>query len=127
MTQLNRKKLDQGVQYMQSTLSLDSNLLEFLTINIRHAFSGVLSNPLFGRMRSHTYCICVAFHHCAYLNVSLKSLPEKMHSRIGCICLTFLHCAFSSVSSNFLPLRMQRIWVCWSGAGPPSLTEKIAI
>ena len=30
-----------------------------------------------------------------------------MHSRIGCICLAFLHCGFSNVSSNGLPERMQ--------------------
>ena len=35
------------------------------------------------------------------------TLNKKRQSRIGCICLAFLHCAFSNVSSNCLPKKRQ--------------------
>ena len=58
-------------------------------------------------MHSHIGCICLAFLHCAFSNVSSNGLPEKRHIHIGRTFFTFLHCAFSNVSSNFLPERMQ--------------------
>ena len=39
----------------------------------------------------------------AFLNVTSMHLDRRMHSHIGCICLAFLHCVFSNVSSNGMP------------------------
>ena len=63
-------------------------------------------------MHNNTVCICLAFLHCGFSNVSLNFLPEMMHNHTGCICLAFLHCAFSNVSSNCLPERMQNHTGC---------------
>ena len=57
-------------------------------------------------MHSHTGCICLAFLHRAFSNVSSNGLPEKRQSHIGCICLAFLHCVFSNGSSNGLYEKM---------------------
>ena len=64
------------------------------------AFSNVSSNGLHERMHSHIGSIYLAFLHCAFSNASSNGLHQKRHSHIGCICLTFPHCAFSNVSSN---------------------------
>merc|ERR1712020_671492 len=53
-------------------------------------------------MHSRIGCICLAFLHCAFSNVSSKHLHKRMHSHTGCICLSFLHRVFSNVSSNRL-------------------------
>ena len=39
-------------------------------------------------------------------NVASNFLIHKMHNCIGCICLAFLHCVFLNVSSNRPPLWM---------------------
>ena len=75
-------------------------------------FSNVSSNCLGVRMQSHIGCICSTFLHCAFSNVSSNCLPKKRHNHIGYICLTFLHCAFFNVSSNGLPDRMQNHTGC---------------
>ena len=49
-------------------------------------------------MQSHIGCICLAFLHCVFSNVSSNGLYRRMHNHIGCICLSFLHCVFSNVS-----------------------------
>ena len=72
-------------------------------------FSNMSSNCLPERIHSHTGCICLAFLHCVFSNESSKRLPFSMHNHTGCIYLSFLHCAFSNVSSNHLPERMQMI------------------
>ena len=58
-------------------------------------------------MQSHICCICLAFLHCGFPNISSDCLPYLMQSRIGCICLVFLRCVFSNFSSNCLPQLMQ--------------------
>ena len=40
---------------------------------------------------------------CASSCVSSKNLGQSRQCHIGCICLAFHHCAFSNVSSNGLP------------------------
>ena len=59
------------------------------------------------RMRSYIGCICLAFLHCVFSNVSSLRLPERIYNHIGSICLAFPHCVFSNASSNYLHLRMQ--------------------
>ena len=55
-------------------------------------------------MHSCIGCICLAFLHCAFLNVSSNGLPERMQSHTGCICLSFHDCAFSNISlKNLTP------------------------
>ena len=85
------------------TFHIHYNALHLFWQNIKHVFFH-MSYLLPGRMQSHTDCICLAFLHCAFSNVSSDRLPEKMHSHIGCI---FLHCVFSNVFSKRLHERMQ--------------------
>ena len=56
------------------------------------------------RIHCHIGCICWAFHHSVFSNVSLNVWIE---SQVGCNDLIFLHCALSNVSSNRLHVRMK--------------------
>ena len=89
----------------------------FVRIFLLSVFSCAFKLPA----KSHIGCICLTFLHCAFSNVSSKSLdlkrqshivssnclPEQMQSHIGCICLTFLYCSLSNVSSKSLDLKRQ--------------------
>ena len=74
---------------------------------LHYVFSNVSSNCLPERMHNHIGCICLTFLHCVFSNVSIKNLYQSRQSHIGCICLTFLHCAFSNVSSKHQLQMMQ--------------------
>ena len=68
------------------------------------SFSNVSLDRQHVRMQMHIGCICWAFHHSLFSNVSLNVWIE---SQIGCNGLIFLHCALSNVSSNRLHVRMK--------------------
>ena len=68
---------------------------------VRHIY--VSLNLLPDRVHTHTCCICFAFLHCVFSNVSSNPLPDRMQSHIG---------ALSGVSSNDLPERMRSLTGC---------------
>ncbi len=88
-----------SIDHVSHTYRRNSEYLWISGISPFDYFAGrfmasIAQSHTFGRRQSHIGCICLAFLHCAFSNVSSMPLYQSMHSCIGCICLTFCHCAF---------------------------------
>ena len=66
---------------------------------LHYAFSNVSSNYLHVRMQNRTGSICSIFLPCGFSNDFGHFLSRKRQSHTGCTYLTFLHCLFLLLES----------------------------
>ena len=73
----------------QTHICFDFSLLSVIKCFLKELGSKQALNCLPEQMQSHIGCILLTFLHCAFSNVSSKSLDLKRQSHIGCICSNF--------------------------------------